>query len=521
MLRPDPYDEGVVARLLEFFGDETPWQRRLWTTSTVLRVREACEAIAGSSNGAGLTPAAVRETCASARDAAKEDPGIGSEEERRRVAALLSAAALSGSIEHRQLQEVAEETDDAYLSRWAEVLRLEHSLGIEFTARQLASHLLDGGASPSSLHRWWTKRARRDDDDLTLADLVDRAAQELTKSQEYEVVVPIASLSNIEERPAGWLTDVEVNAWLRSNGFDLIPEQHGGIRLGLTARDARAAVDQATDIIETYRSRLIVGTRSSSMRLAGQICVAGTKRPFPPSRSRRVEVHTLYREQKVFAGVELGIVDSAIELLSHLDRGTPAAAVAGGWAAVETLLKGPGDDGAHLVAPRIASLVACSFSRAELTKLAWQRAKSANDQISSDIQALETNKERAAYLADMLRKGEAVALSSPGDIAAVTRMTKILATPKESIERLRSLAGDPLRRLYRQRNLVLHAGKTDAVALRSTLQVSAPLMGAAMDRIAHAWFAEGVEPLRLAAIADLRIARLGTAEALAVEALLH
>jgi hypothetical protein len=46
-------------------------------------------------------------------------------------------------------------------------------------------------------------------------------------------------------------------------------------------------------------------------------------------------------------------------------------------------------------------------------------------------------------------------------------------------------------------------------------------MGAAMDRIAHAWFADGVEPLRLAAIADLHIARLGTAEAPAVESLLH
>jgi hypothetical protein len=144
MLRHDPYDEGVVARLLEFFGDETPWQRRLWTTGTVLRVREACEAITGSSDGAGLTPAAVREACASARDAAKEDPGVGSEKERQRVASLLSAAAPPGSVEHRQLQEVAKEMDDAYLSRWADLLRLEHSLGIEFTARQLASHLLDG-----------------------------------------------------------------------------------------------------------------------------------------------------------------------------------------------------------------------------------------------------------------------------------------------------------------------------------------------------------------------------------------
>ena len=101
-------------------------------------------------------------------------------------------------------------------------------------------------------------------------------------------------------------------------------------------------------------------------------------------------------------------------------------------------------------------------------------------------------------------------------------MTKILAAPKDAVEDVRALASDPLRRLYRHRNLVLHGGKTDAVGLRSILRVSAPLMGAAMDRIAHAWFGDGVEPRRrLAAIADLHIARRGTVEAPAVESLLH
>jgi hypothetical protein len=486
-----------------------------------MRLREACEAIAGSSEETGLSGAAIQESCRSARDVVREDPGLGSSAEQGRLAGLLSDTVLPGSIEHRQLEEITEEAQREYLKRWSSVLRLGAAPGIEFVARQLASHFLDGGSSPDHLHRWWTRRARRESTEYVLADLVELAASELTASRSHDVLVPVASLSNIDERPDGWLTDVEVNDWLRANGFGLIPEQHGGIGLTVTARDPGAAVDRAIETVDTYRSRVAIGTPSTSLSLTGRVYVAGTNREFRASQTRRVEVHTLYREQKVFAGVELGVVDSAIALLAHLARGTPAAAVAGGWAAVESLLKGPGDQGAHLVAPRLASLVACSLPRAELTTLAWRRAKRPNDRVAQEIAGLPDNRERAAYVAEMLRAGTSLSLSETGDEAAEIRMTKILATPKDAVEDVRALASDPLRRLYRHRNLVLHGGKTDAVGLRSILRVSAPLMGAAMDRIAHAWFADGVEPLRLAAIADLHIARLGTAEAPAVESLLH
>ena len=51
----------------------------------------------------------------------------------------------------------------------------------------------------------------------------------------------------------GW-TDVEVDDWLRANGFGLIPEQHGGLGLTVTARDPGAAVDRAIETVDTYRS---------------------------------------------------------------------------------------------------------------------------------------------------------------------------------------------------------------------------------------------------------------------------
>lgn len=44
MLSAEPLDQLVAARLLDFFGAETPWQRRLWDVGTCLTLREIIEA---------------------------------------------------------------------------------------------------------------------------------------------------------------------------------------------------------------------------------------------------------------------------------------------------------------------------------------------------------------------------------------------------------------------------------------------------------------------------------------------
>ena len=62
-----------------------------------------------------------------------------------------------------------------------------------------------------------------------------------------------------------------------------------------------------------------------------------------------------------------------------------------------------------------------------------------------------------------------------------------------------------LRRLYRTRNIVLHGGTTQSVAIHASLRVAAPLVGAGLDRIAHAVLADGEHPLNLAARAQLAL----------------
>ncbi len=98
---------------------------------------------------------------------------------------------------------------------------------------------------------------------------------------------------------------------------------------------------------------------------------------------------------------------------------------------------------------------------------------------------------------------------------------EVLADPGEELRTVRSHAADAIKRLYRQRNAVLHSGMTDAVALGSTLRIASPLVGAGIDRIAHAWFVHGRSPLQLAALADLRLDRLGSPEAASIPHLLE
>ena len=89
-------------------------------------------------------------------------------------------------------------------------------------------------------------------------------------------------------------------------------------------------------------------------------------------------------------------------------------------------------------------------------------------------------------------------------------MRSLVTSPQRSLLGVRAAVEGTLRRLYRQRNIVLHGGSTQAVALDATLRTGAPLVGAGLDRIAHAYLADRVLPLTLAARAETRLALAGS-----------
>lgn len=69
-----------------------------------------------------------------------------------------------------------------------------------------------------------------------------------------------------------------------------------------------------------------------------------------------------------------------------------------------------------------------------------------------------------------------------------------------------------LRRFYRQRNILMHGGTTNSIALSTALRTAAPLVSAGLDRITHAALVEGITPLQLAARAKLNLELVGSSD---------
>jgi len=88
-------------------------------------------------------------------------------------------------------------------------------------------------------------------------------------------------------------------------------------------------------------------------------------------------------------------------------------------------------------------------------------------------------------------------------------MSVVLANPHKELGDVRAVFELVLRRLYRQRNIVVHGGTTASAAMEATLRTAAPLVGAGLDRLVHAKLAATLGPLELAARADNSLELVG------------
>ena len=89
-------------------------------------------------------------------------------------------------------------------------------------------------------------------------------------------------------------------------------------------------------------------------------------------------------------------------------------------------------------------------------------------------------------------------------------MRELLREPRETLRKVRDYVEIALNRLYRQRNLILHGGKVTGDGRAEILATVPPLVGAGLDRIAHAWFTERTSPIELAARAELGLELVGS-----------
>ena len=282
----------------------------------------------------------------------------------------------------------------------------------------------------------------------------------------------------------------------------------GGLLLKVLARDVYSALIEADEWADRLSSRFRVGARKR-LEFLPQIFLLGERDPLGyPTSPRRVEVLSLEQTSEVFRLQLSPRIDAALELMAALDRGTRTTAVAGSWAAIESLLVGPGDTMNRVVAAtRAARIVACSYVRAEFSALANAYVAHVDDGLSSRLQAASDSEGRALILERHMRDGLPLNFSESRSIAAVHRMQNLMADPGSVLPRVVNQLEDSFRRLYRQRNLIVHSGQTSSVALRGTLRTVAPLVGAGVDRIVHANAVRSLDPLMVAAIAEINLER--------------
>lgn len=506
------YDRHVAACLLDFFGSGTPWQRRLWGVGAAMSLDEVLEGSKAVQSSV-LSEASFKDLCHAAHVVVGPDLGVGTSEERSLLGGSLLLGPRAEGADYLIIQQMLSGIKDGYLDRWAHVLSGKPLTNPERAARAVATHLLDLGFSDTYLHRWWTYRIYHEPRTRSLADLV-RDAHDLAHRPEskFDVLIPFVGVPGSHEAmPQNWRNATEISGWLRDNNFDPRDlRQSGGFLLSLNARDVHAAIQKISEFVEKLSARVNLGSRSN-LQSVNQVWVQGQKDPYPLKRvSRGVEIRALARENKLYEQSETSNIDAALELLGSLNEGPPGPAVAGGWAALEALLLGPGDKDRHVAGDRLASLIACSFPRAELTTLAYAHSKHGKDHLSEGIKEASNNRERAALVVQAITNNQALSLASESDRLAEIRLRSLLKRPKPVLRDIEQYAARTLRRVYRQRNLVLHWGRMNAVCLRAALRTSAPLIGAGVDRIAHAWFTSRTSPLELSARAKIRLELLGT-----------
>lgn len=496
-------EKTAVIRLLEFLAERKPWYRSLWGIGVVLAMEELYEACAVMRQG-HLSEGAVKRMASCIQKRVGVHPAF-TESEKQFLRQQLQQIPRAEGAAHFGIRELSTRISADYLTRWGKAVGAG-KFAVEHFARSVAAYLLDAGFAGQYLHDFIKVRLDAPEP-ITLPQLCDAMQTEMLMSprREFEVLLAFSSVPALPNGvPSSWLRGAAVVAWLREQGFDT-----AGVRspvamvMKVQARDAVGAAQAARNESDRYAARAIIATGEPLDRIP-MLWVKGSAAPvLIKGDSRGVGVRELFREDRVFSADASQSVDAALELLAHLEGSSAPAAVAGGWAAIEGLLADPNDRAA--AADNLATLVTCSFPRAELTALSYRAQRLHPDQCS-ELEGVETNRERSRMMARMIIEGRMPEMPGASDQAAIARLQKLLANPGHELQTIREAIGESFHRLYRQRNLILHGARLDSVALTASLRTVAKLVGAGMDRITHGHYVQNLRPLELVAKANLALA---------------
>lgn len=512
----------VLARMKELVDNQTSWHRSLWQVGSVVAICEVAEAATATWAGSITSTEALRDVQGSSSRQVLRDAGIGPISVREKYQTAINALPLkqvaTSPADRAIVEQLAERARTDYLLRWADHLRAGELAAdeVEVVARLATAHLLDEGFHKSHIHGWLTNT----DADEALEDVLTHGHEMLQSGlRQFDLVIPVVkvdakvspSLTAHSSPPEHYLSafDATTNAsqYSRERTVAL------AIRLNFDARDPYSAVAMAVTWMQRLEDRVSVGLGRSGITFGEQIVDTTTRkvREFR-GEARSLNLPSVQRNAQYLATASSSSAQARIDdalgmLAANQYRSTPTG-IASIWAALEALLGLPGAKGVE-AADRLADIVACSFPRAEVTELARRWERVGGDQLAADLGTLTTTAEKASLMMARVAAGDPPAFEAPKDIAAVHRMRQLVGDPSAVLNRVRNYYVATFRRLYYQRNFIMHAGKLDSVSLRATSRTAPQLVAAGIDRLVNASFVGGLEPHGLAARARIELGMVG------------
>lgn len=505
------YLKRIAARVAELFRPELRWHRRLWTVGTALALRELLDGAQAVDNSI-LSQGTFDHLRANLHRLTDRDEGLGTERERLQLKARLKDKNLRArNVAYYSIEQSLHNARDHYLKRWGAALRgAEVAPAVERTSRSIATHLLDAGFSQTYLRRRWADLVASTDCDVP-AMLDDLQREMGSPSHLYDSIVPFERAPGQRASTAPlWQDATKTRHWLHENGHRHAGIRYcGSVRFQFPARDVWAASEHVRDLVQWIMSRASVGA-TGPLKPLGSIWFSRVPDPITLERDRRgVYVPSLYRADHIYKAKSSHALDNAIELIGTFDTAPASYAVVAGWSAVESMLIGPGEgDDRVVAADRMAALVTCAFVRAELTLLAAVHERYGDDELAARLAKTSDSRERASAIGHHIALGEALSLRSIEDRCAEARVRQVLKQPSELLEEIRWYTSQSFRRLYRQRNLIVHGGLVSGIAIEATARSTAPILGAGFDRIVHANLDRENSSLALVAQAQDRMGRL-------------
>ena len=201
MLGVNPFDIHTAARMLDFFGARTSWQRSLWSPGSVLSLEEVLEASQAVQDGI-LAEGALRNLIDYTITLIGPDPGIGPAPRKQALIRALKSPIRMDGAEYNQIKLLLQTIEAEYLQNWAIALRANTPPRAERSARYIASFLLDAGFSAPYLHRWMTYRVEHEAGTRSLADILDDAVALVSApNKTYRVLVAFEAAAEAKSGP--------------------------------------------------------------------------------------------------------------------------------------------------------------------------------------------------------------------------------------------------------------------------------------------------------------------------------